>query len=512
MPSFSWSPIAGGGSGGGVTTINTLSGALTIAAGAGITVTSNGTDTLTIASTSAGDVTLAAFGSTPNANAASLTGQALALQPASASFPGGVSTGTQSFAGDKTFTGIIAASNLSGTNTGDVTIGTASGLSLTGQALSLGLASAGVTGALSGTDWSTFNGKQAAGSYITALTGDATAAGPGSAALTLATVNTNVGSFGSSTAIPSLTVNAKGLVTAASTSAVVAPAGTLTGTTLASNVVTSSLTSVGTIGTGVWQGTKVGLAYGGTNADLSATGGTSQVLKQATTGAAVTVGQLAFTDISGSVAAGQMPALTGDVTTSAGAVATTIAANVVSNAKLAQMAASTIKGNNTGGTANALDLTVAQSQTLLVVPFLDGWVLNTPTILGMGTVTNNAQYSRRVGDTLEVWGAFTTGTTTAVTASITVGYNGSAANVTIDTTKVSTSVTQLAGHYALGNTSNNLFSILVPNTNGTFVTMGDATGSGGSGLAAQNGSFIAGSSVNISYRFSVPIVGWAATH
>jgi hypothetical protein len=40
-----------------------------------------------------------------------------------------------------------------------VTIGTANGLSLSTQVLSLGLASAGVTGALSGTDWSTFNGK-----------------------------------------------------------------------------------------------------------------------------------------------------------------------------------------------------------------------------------------------------------------------------------------------------------------------------------------------------------------
>lgn len=40
-----------------------------------------------------------------------------------------------------------------------------------------------------------------------------------------------------------------------------APAGTLTGTTLAATVVTSSLTSVGTIGTGVWQGTAVADAY-----------------------------------------------------------------------------------------------------------------------------------------------------------------------------------------------------------------------------------------------------------
>jgi hypothetical protein len=43
-----------------------------------------------------------------------------------------------------------------------------------------------------------------------------------------------------------------------------APAGTLSGTTLNATVVTSSLTSVGTIGTGVWQGTAVGILYGGT--------------------------------------------------------------------------------------------------------------------------------------------------------------------------------------------------------------------------------------------------------
>lgn len=109
--------------------------------------------------------------------------------------------------------------------------------------------------------------------------------------------------------------------------------------------------------------------------DFSATGGTSQVVKQTSAGGAFTVGQLAFTDISssvaasqlpnpsastlggiqsyaavsnqwirsistsgvpassqpaftdisGSVAASQMPALTGDITTSAGAVATTLA-------------------------------------------------------------------------------------------------------------------------------------------------------------------------------------------
>ncbi len=43
-----------------------------------------------------------------------------------------------------------------------------------------------------------------------------------------------------------------------------APAGSLTGTTLNSTVVSSSLTSLGTIGTGVWNGTLIGPTYGGT--------------------------------------------------------------------------------------------------------------------------------------------------------------------------------------------------------------------------------------------------------
>lgn len=78
--------------------------------------------------------------------------------------------------------------------------------------LNLPTASSSNRGALSSADWSTFNNKQGAGNYITALTGDVTASGPGSSATTLATVNSNVGSFTNA----NITVNAKGLVTAAS--------------------------------------------------------------------------------------------------------------------------------------------------------------------------------------------------------------------------------------------------------------------------------------------------------
>ena len=51
----------------------------------------------------------------------------------------------------------------------------------------------------------------------------------------------------------------------------------LTATTLGSGVVNSSLTSVGTIATGVWNGTVIGSAYGGTGQDFSASSGAISV-------------------------------------------------------------------------------------------------------------------------------------------------------------------------------------------------------------------------------------------
>jgi len=64
---------------------------------------------------------LTTIGSTPNANAATLSGAVLNLEPASANFGGVVTTGTQTFAGSKTF-GDISGSKITigaaHTNTG----------------------------------------------------------------------------------------------------------------------------------------------------------------------------------------------------------------------------------------------------------------------------------------------------------------------------------------------------------------------------------------------------------
>lgn len=179
-----------------------------------------------------------------------------------------------------TLAGSITNGTNSGTNTGDVTLSTANGLSLSGQALSLALSSSSTTGALSSTDWSTFNSKQAAGNYITALTGDVTASGPGSAAATLATVNSNVGSYTNA----SITVNAKGLVTAASSGT--AP---VTSLTVNSSNGFAGTSSGGTTPALTLSTTVTGILYGNGTSMAAAVAGNFPTLNQNTTGTAANI-------------------------------------------------------------------------------------------------------------------------------------------------------------------------------------------------------------------------------
>ena len=92
-----------------------------------------------------------------------------------------------------------------------------------------------------GTAWSSSGGGT---TYTSTGAGNITVSG---STLALTATGPAASAVGSSTAIPVITPDGYGRIASLTTAAVVAPAGTLSGTTLAATVVTSSLTSVGTL-------------------------------------------------------------------------------------------------------------------------------------------------------------------------------------------------------------------------------------------------------------------------
>ena len=147
-------------------------------------------------------------------------------------------------------------------------------------------------------------------------------------------------SYGNGTHNATFTVNSRGQLTAAANVEITAGAGSLTGTTINSSVVDSSLTSVGTIDTGVWNGSVIGASYIAT-------------LNQNTTGYAATVSTAAQPNIT---SVGTLSGLTvsgtisGSVSGSAGSVA---GQNVSGEVDFAQVANSVAGGNVSGAVAFA---------------------------------------------------------------------------------------------------------------------------------------------------------------
>lgn len=114
----------------------------------------------------------------PSANGAHILSDQLIMQSASGTVPGLVNLTTQTLAGNKTFTGTIAASNLSGTNTGDVTITavgsspSADGASLSGQVFTLQPANASFPGLLSAAQYALLAGATSASTASTLVERD----------------------------------------------------------------------------------------------------------------------------------------------------------------------------------------------------------------------------------------------------------------------------------------------------------------------------------------------------
>ena len=331
--------------------------------------------------------------------------------------------------------------------TGPITFSGTLGAQIGGAAGSFGCtsASSGITGCLTGTDWDTFNNKQAAGNYITALTGDVTASGPGSASVSFALGNThwwtaqqNFGNastsqFSATSSVwftslgtPAgtfLAVDPNGLVIATSTPAV-GGSGTVTNIATTYPITGGPITTTGTLS----------LAFGTTTTNTWAHQIFSSLFATNASTTNATTTNLHITSLTNS-------GLGVDANGKVYAAATSTLADITGTlalSKLANQNANTVLANGTAGSAAPTAIatssffgTGAGGQVLAWNGGVPSWVATT-------TLTNGAGLTTTYSAATNQWNITNTGATFAFpfTTSSTFGTTSSATSSSIQTAGV----------------------------------------------------------------------------
>jgi hypothetical protein len=137
------------------------------------------------------------------------------------------------------------------------------------------------------------------------------------------------------------------------------------------------------------NGTTISAATSGTDYAPGTSALATGILKSTTTTGALSI-----------AVAGDFPTLNQNTTGSAGSISGT---NVITNTNLSQMAANTLKGNNTGSTANAADLTTSQVKTMLALNNVENTALSTwagsSNITTVGTISTGTWSGTAIAET-----------------------------------------------------------------------------------------------------------------